>query len=810
LIDSFFYSVVSQILPILEDSSIKFNNKVYPKEGWAIFTVGGPGSGKSYSVDNRFLIDAKIFDPDKFRYLYVQLLKKYIENENVPEEKKKKMLEPFGGVLPDLKDKKHASILHNLFKEKKTFSKMLDLFTEGLKPGTLKNLVIDTTGNALEKIPTHAEKFKILGYKTAVVWVLADLSLSLKRVNERERTVDEDYSVSVHNKLIEELPKRLNSNFFSNIDEFFILFNTENLPENKSYQEKYKNKNSIFKLEKRDSSFVLPSSVSDKLKSIRHVNTSVRTASKNLVEKAYKIIKDDQLKKETEETSMIAPAPFTPVMNTKNETIIKKIKSDLSDKENKVVESASMSKKEEFTEFSDLLDIAIQYLEVAEDKETRKEELEALNKANQAVKSYIKLLYEGMLPDRKDKEKIKEIASYISGDEGILVKNVTELKRLIREQINKTKAKYTDFINQKNIARYKTLVTNLKADPIEIRKLIDFVSNRYGSLEDLPLEKISSVINIAWKELSALNLDLSRAIAALSPEGYGEGEFFIEFIFEDAQVQGGSVSFDIAAGSKKYEVKCYPNTSSDIRLGTEGALMNFEAYHLLVKVYTAINNLLSLTPNEFTIFENMCTSAKQKLPIDYQDKPLLSTLKTLFSSKTDDTTLLQKLNTGELSVRNIEATQHVFDIFEILVNSISDNDFEYVKLINKNDIYPVKKNKDETLAITKRSDGSIVIETYPLINKEDEIKIIEILNQIRNSLNEANKVAGDKNFLTYFKESITEQINSGFKDHPMILMNENLISKNNPPSTQNLCLGVFTEFAFATITQKNVKIVPVS
>jgi len=809
-INKFFRSILSQILPVLEDSSIKFDNKVYPKEGWVVFTVGGPGSGKSYTVDNRFLIDAKVFDPDKLKNLYIQLLKRYINSENVSEEKKKKILEPFDGKLPDLKDKRHASILHSLFREKKTFSKMLDLFIKGLKPETLKNLVIDTTGNSLEKIPEQAEKFKTLGYKTAVVWVLADLSLSLKRVSERERTVSEDYSISVHNKLIREIPKKLNSNFFSNIDEFFILFNTKNLPESKTYYEKYKDKNSIYKLEKSGNNFILPSFILDKLKSIHYLNTSVKTASKNLVEKAYKIIKDDQSKKETEEKSMIAPVPFVPVMNTKNETIIKKIKSDLTNKKNKAVESASTVNKEEISKFSDLLDTAIQYLEVAKDKETRKEEIEALNKANQAVKSYIKLLYEGALPDRKDKEKIEEIAKYISGDEGVLVKNVTELKKLITKQLGKITEKYSDFVNQKNIARYKTLATNLKADPVEIRKLIDFVSNRYGNLEDLPIEKIKSVINTAWEELSAINLSLAKSIAALSPKGYGEGEFFIEFIFEDAQVQGGSVSFDIAAGSKKFEVKCYPNTSSHIRLGTEGGVLNFKAYHLLVKVYTAINNLLSLSPNEFTIFENMCVSAKDKLPINYQDKSLLDVLKTLFSSKTDNRTLLEKLNSGELSASNIESTQHVFDIFKILVESVFENKFEYVKLINKNDIYPVKKNKDETLAITKKPDGSVLIETHPLINKENEVKIIEILNQIRNALYEANEAAEDKKFLDYFKQSITDQINHAFKNHPMILMNQNLISKNTRASARNLCLGVFTKFEFATITMKNVTVKVVS
>jgi hypothetical protein len=544
------------------------------------------------------------------------------------------------------------------------------------------------------------------------------------------------------------------------------------------------------------------------------------------IEKVYDMIKKNLREKLNKENNMISKVPSTPIMTDNKNESFNKIKRLYSEKE--------LSEKEKNEQFSKLLDSAIKYIELSEDKDSHMEELSELNKANAKLKELLSIIDKKNMPSASDKRKIEEISNKILPPGSPIIKTIRELKKVISEEISNIKNKYEELTKSKDIQRFNTISNYIKEDEEQIVNLIKRVSGKYGKMENLGLDEIEAKLNLAWSDLSSFNKPLITKIAALAPKGYGQGEFFIEFVFDDARTSGGSVSYDISAGSKHYEVKCYPSTDSVIRLGVEGTLTGFEAYHKLAKVYTSIKMLLSLSEEEFSIFENMAISAKNKLPKEYQNQPLLNTLKTLFTSKTDkdgDVTLADKLNSGEFSASNINATQEVFDIFDLLVNSIYENEFEYVKLIKQNKIYPVKKDESGDLAIQINDDGSATIQTNPAINKNSESKVVECINALRVALNEAKSAAKGSKFLEYFKNSISNQINKNFEQHPMILMNSNItgtssdyeisdetiddIKKPTKTNKKNLtndtiCFGVYTQFEFKTVSQKGVKVSVVS
>lgn len=549
------------------------------------------------------------------------------------------------------------------------------------------------------------------------------------------------------------------------------------------------------------------------------------------VERVYDIIKNGLKKKSKDkDVNIIEKHPSTPIMLDDKSNVFNKAK--------KLFSKKAMSDSEQTEAFSKLLNSAMKYYAVSEDADERSEQLEELNKANSKLNELMNLLKKGAMPSSKDIEKIEYISRQLSGEDGKIVKTVSDLKKMIHEQISDIKSKYEELASSKDIQRFNTASQHLKVDDRELYSLIRNVSGKYGTMADLDLESITKTLNTAWNDLSSVNNKLITQIAALAPKGYGQGEFFIEFVFDDAKTAGGSVSYDISAGSKHYEVKCYPGVNSVIRLGVEGTLTGFEAYHKLAKVYSSIKQLLVLfdTPDSpaYSTFENMCVSAKEKLPKEYRDKDLLTALKQLFSSRTDkdnSVTLSDKLNSGEFSAINIKATQEVFDIFGLLVNSIYDNSFEYVKLMKQNEIFPVKKDENGQLAIDINKDGSATIQTSPPIDKNVESKVVEAINSLRVALSEANSSSEGSTFLEYFRNSISEQINHDFEQHPMILMNSNITGQSKEDMVETsgeeesgetktpiktikngntICFGIYTKFSFQTISQKGVKVNVVS
>ena len=139
----------------------------------AIFTAGGPGSGKSYAASSLFGM------PEKMPHVSAQGLKsvnsdKYFETYM----KMSGISQDIAKMTPD--EYKQAMILRNKSKQ--------------VRDAALKNyinsrlgLLIDGTGKDYAKIAIQKKRLQEVGYDCFMVFVNTDLEVALKRNSERER-----------------------------------------------------------------------------------------------------------------------------------------------------------------------------------------------------------------------------------------------------------------------------------------------------------------------------------------------------------------------------------------------------------------------------------------------------------------------------------------------------------------------------------------------------------------------------------------------------------------------------------------------
>ena len=141
----------------------------------AVFTAGGPGSGKSYTASTLFGM------PEKMPYVSAQGLKgvnsdqafeAYMKKANMPLD-----LEKLVG-----KDKEVAAQIRD--KAKKATSKRMNQFINS-KLGML----IDGTGKNYTKIQRYKRRLHVEGYDCYMIFVNTDLKVALERNNKRERKV---------------------------------------------------------------------------------------------------------------------------------------------------------------------------------------------------------------------------------------------------------------------------------------------------------------------------------------------------------------------------------------------------------------------------------------------------------------------------------------------------------------------------------------------------------------------------------------------------------------------------------------------
>ena len=88
----------------------------------------------------------------------------------------------------------------------------------------------------------------------------------------------------------------------------------------------------------------------------------------------------------------------------------------------------------------------------------------------------------------------------------------------------------------------------------------------------------------------------------IDAKGIGKGEIYCAWKFKNAQIQGGSESFDVAVGTTKYEVKDYSGTgfkkdgtgivnNNAIRIGVEGSVSKFNFWKEILKTVNTVEKI---------------------------------------------------------------------------------------------------------------------------------------------------------------------------------------------------------------------------
>ena len=223
-----------------EASVVTFGGRTFPNNGWCVILAGGPGSGKGYQQNQSIMIDAKVFDVDALKSLYVKAANK--------------------GLLPDkrkydFKNPQDVADLHQIIKDKKLDKMNMVKFFKDL--GKLPNIIFDVTGKNVAELKNNCEQVKKAGYKTSLVWVVTNRDVALVQNLTRPRVVPQDIFHKIHNAILANLPDFIKNEAATCFDECWILFGTtKKLPKDMTPEEaKELHDNRAFKLTKNGDGF---------------------------------------------------------------------------------------------------------------------------------------------------------------------------------------------------------------------------------------------------------------------------------------------------------------------------------------------------------------------------------------------------------------------------------------------------------------------------------------------------------------------------------------------------------------------------
>lgn len=179
----------------------------------AVFTAGGPGSGKSYAASTLFGM------PEKMPYVSSQGLKG-VNSDQAFEAYMKKAKMPLD--LEKLTKDQHADAMNLRGKAKSVTAKRMQGFIN-----SRLGMLIDGTGKNYNKIQKMKSMLQAQGYDCYMVYVNTDLKVALKRNAERERTIPED--------LVKKSWQEVNQN----LGKFQSLFGASNIlvVDNSEYKE---------------------------------------------------------------------------------------------------------------------------------------------------------------------------------------------------------------------------------------------------------------------------------------------------------------------------------------------------------------------------------------------------------------------------------------------------------------------------------------------------------------------------------------------------------------------------------------------
>jgi hypothetical protein len=248
-----------------EAAMVTFGKQMYPKFGWACVMAGGAGSGKGFTVSNIIGLEAKIFNVDDLKELYVKVLGKGSKDSEIKKGEKK---QSFNFKNPD-----DVSYLHGKISDKGYLKKQENAFYNNSQAnkesGRLPNIIYDITGDKAAKLEKIGKMLKDMGYKTSLVWVVTNREVALLRNLSRDRTVPDAVFHDTHNKVNATIFPFLEGQGAKFFDEAWVVFSSGDgiKSMSKEEQELFK-KDRVVKIVKSGSSFSIPKELSDRVNSV--------------------------------------------------------------------------------------------------------------------------------------------------------------------------------------------------------------------------------------------------------------------------------------------------------------------------------------------------------------------------------------------------------------------------------------------------------------------------------------------------------------------------------------------------------------
>lgn len=231
---------------INESTVVTFDGQMFPDFGHAVILAGGAGSGKSYISSRKVAIDAKVFDVDRLKQLYIMAQK--------------------AGKISDTRDydlskPEDVSALHMKVKELGLKDKQEEAFYNSLSKDKLPNILYDITGDDPNKLEKLGAKLKSVGYKVTLVWVITNRQIAMIQNLSRSRIVSQKVFHEIHNAIAKNVFPFLKARA-KDYDAAWIIFNSKEAASELPRSTKKDLDNiGIVKLEKQGKGFNIPNDI---------------------------------------------------------------------------------------------------------------------------------------------------------------------------------------------------------------------------------------------------------------------------------------------------------------------------------------------------------------------------------------------------------------------------------------------------------------------------------------------------------------------------------------------------------------------
>ena len=242
-----------------ENTVVTFDGQMFPESGYATILAGGPGSGKSYISSRKIAIDAKVFDVDRLKQLYIMAQK--------------------SGKITDTRDydlskPEDVSALHQKVKDLGLKDKQEEAFYNSLSKDRLPNIMYDITGDDPNKLEKLGAKLKSVGYKVTLVWVITNRQIAMIQNLSRSRIVSQKIFHEIHNAIAKNVFPFLKARA-SSYDEAWLIFNSKEAVKELPHSTKKQLDNiGIVKLEKQGKGFNIPNDIAMMIYNILGPNES--------------------------------------------------------------------------------------------------------------------------------------------------------------------------------------------------------------------------------------------------------------------------------------------------------------------------------------------------------------------------------------------------------------------------------------------------------------------------------------------------------------------------------------------------------